>query len=127
MTLSDEKITGLFEFLDRLAGLDPEDLPGHFTSANIETLRLACGVLKQGLELERILSERRFIGLVKELSETKEIWSERLQETLDLAAGEHGQGNLVQALWILNGFIRFCPSPYFIGKAQEVMREYEEE
>ena len=36
-------------------------------------------------------------------------------------------GYLVQALWMLNGFIRFCPSPYYREIAAEVMEEYEEQ
>jgi hypothetical protein len=30
-------------------------------------------------------------------------------------------------MWILNGFIRFCPSPYYRDIAIEVMGEYEEQ
>lgn len=125
MILPEEKIAELFEFLDRLGELGPDELLVHFTSGNIEALRLLSGLLKAGMDLERILSEKRFINIVKELFETKKIWSERLLETLALAARENDQGNRIQALWILNGFIRFCPSPYYRELAEKVKGEYE--
>ena len=127
MLLTDEKIVELFQLLDRLGKLEAEELLGHFTSENIEALRLVSGALKEGMGLERMLSEKRFVLVIKELFETKNIWSERLDETMSSASREFDQGNRVQALWILNGFIRFCPSPYYREIAAEVMEEYEEQ
>jgi len=127
MILTDEKIMELFKLLDHLGELEPEELLGQFTSENILALRLVSGVLKEGMDLDRMLSEKRFINVVQELFETKRIWSERLDETLIIATQEFDQGNRVQALWILNGFIRFCPSPYYRDIAEDVLGEYEEQ
>jgi hypothetical protein len=125
MFLPDEKIVELIKLLDRLGALEIEELLGQFTSENIEALRLISEVLKERMEFERMLSEKRFVKVVQELYETKKIWAEKLNETLTSAAHEFHQGNSVQALWILNGFIRFCPSPYYREFAEEVMNEYE--
>jgi hypothetical protein len=127
MLFPDEKMVELFNLLDHLAALEIEELLGHFTGDNIEALRLISGVLKEGMYLERVLSEKRFVNVVQELRETKKIWSERLDETLNNAAREYHQGNHVQALWILNGFVRFCPSPYYRVIAEGVIGEYEEQ
>ena len=126
MHLPDKKIAELFGLLDRLGELESEELLGHFTSDNIDAIRLVSWVLKEGMELERVLSENRFVKVVQELYETREIWTDRLKVTLTNASSEFDQGNRVQALWTLNGFIRFCPSPYFREIAEEVMEEYEE-
>ena len=125
MSLTDEKIIELFKLLDSLGELDGEELLGQFTSDNIYALGLMAGLLKEEMELERMLSEKRFICVVRGLSETRRIWSERLDETLSSAVEEFEKGNSVQALWILNGYIRFCPSPYYRAMAEEVMEEYE--
>ena len=125
MILSDTKTLELLKILDRLGELDDEELLSQFTSDNIEALRLISVILKEGMDVERMLSEKRFVKVVQELFETKRIWSDRLNVTLGSAAQEFEQGNRVQALWILNGFIRFCPSPYYRGMAEEVMEEYE--
>ena len=125
MSLPDEKIVELFKFLDRLGELEAEELMGHFTSENIEALRLLSGVLKEGMDLERMMSEKRFVRVVHELFEMKRIWAGRLGETLTGASQEFDQGNCIQAMWILNGFIRFCPSPYYRDIVVEVMEEYE--
>lgn len=127
MSFSDKEILELFLLLDRLGELGEEELLGHFTSENIEALRYAASVLKEGMEFERMLSEKRFVNVVQELFETKRIWSDKLNETLGNAAQEIDQGNRIQALWIINGFIRFCPSPYYREMAEEVMEEYEKE
>lgn len=127
MELPDAKIAELFNLLDHLADLEVEELLGHFTTDNIESLRLISGVLKEGIYLERILSEKRFVNVVQELYEMKKIWSDRLDKTLTSAAREFDQGNLVQALWILNGFIRFCPSPYYRDIAEGVIGKYEKQ
>ena len=74
-----------------------------------------------------MLSEKRFANVIMELCETKKIWSERLSETLGTAASKFDEGNRVQALWILNGFIRFCPSPYYRELVEEVVGEYDEQ
>ena len=127
MSLPDEKIVELFKLLDRLGELEAEELMGHFTSENIEALRLVSGVLKEGMDLERMMSEKRFVRVVHELFEMKRIWAGKLGETLTGGAQEFDQGNRVQAMWILNGFIQFCPSPYYRDIAVEVMEEYEEQ
>ena len=127
MILSDTKTLELLKILDRLGELDDEELLSQFTSDNIEALRLISVILKEGMDVERMLSEKRFVKVVQELFETKRIWSDRLNVTLGSAAQEFEQGNRVQALWILNGFIRFCPSPYYREMAEEVMGEYEEQ
>jgi len=126
MHLPDEKTAELFQILDSLGELESEELLIHFTSDNIEAIRLVSRVLKEGMDLERMVSENRFVKVVHELYETRKIWAERLEVTLTSAASEVDQGSRVQALWILNGFIRFCPSPYFREIAEEVMGEYEE-
>lgn len=125
MILSDTKTVELLKILDRLGELDAEELLSQFTSDNIEALRLISVILKEGMDVERMLSEKRFVKVVQELFETKRIWSDRLNVTLGSAAQEFEQGNRVQALWILNGFIRFCPSPYYREMAEEVMEQYE--
>ena len=125
MILSDTKTVELLKILDRLGELDDEELLSQFTSDNIEALRLISVILKEGMDVERMLSEKRFVKVVQELFETKRIWSDRLNVTLGSAAQEFEQGNRVQALWILNGFIRFCPSPYYREMAEEVMEQYE--
>ena len=127
MQLPDEKTAELFELLDNLGELESEELLAHFTSDNIEAIKHLSWVLKERMNLERVLSEKRFVRVVQELYEMKMIWSERLEMTLASAASELEQENRVQALWILNGFIRFCPSPYFREIAEEVMQEYEEQ
>ena len=125
MPFSDVKILELFRLLDDLGELSEENLLGRFTSENIEALRLLSDILKEGMEFERMLSEKRFVNVVQELFETKRIWSDKLNETLGNAAQEFDQGNRIQALWILNGFIRFCPSPYYREMVEEVMEQYE--
>jgi hypothetical protein len=99
MELPDAKIAELFNLLDHLADLEVEELLGHFTTDNV----------------------------VQELHEMKKIWSDRLDKTLTSAAREFDQGNRVQALWILNGFIRFCPSPYYRDIAEGVTGKYEKQ
>jgi hypothetical protein len=126
MSINSRKPKGLPELLDYLGELPEEELLAHFTSENIEALRLLADIFKEGMELERVLSEKRFVTSVRELHETKRIWSRRLEETLENAAREYDLGNCIQALWILNGFIRFCPSPHFRELAGEVLAEYEE-
>jgi hypothetical protein len=79
------------------------------------------------MDLERMLSEKRFVSIVRELYHTRKIWSDRLDETIASASHELGQGNRIQALWMLNGFIRFCPSPYYRELAESVVEEYEKE
>jgi hypothetical protein len=107
--------------------MEDEDLLMHFTSDNIYALRELSELLREDIELERAVSEKRFVSVVRDLSETRRIWSERLDETLASAAEEFDRGNSVQALWILNGYIRFCPSPYYKEMAEGVMGNYEKE
>lgn len=124
---SDDKIAQLFQFLDQLNVLEEEDLLMHFTNDNIFSLRALSEILREDIKLERAISEKRFVSVVRELSETRRIWSERLDETLASAAGELDRGNIIQALWILNGYIRFCPSPHYRSLAEAVMGEYEDQ
>jgi len=125
MHVSDEKIFELFELLDRLCEIEDEQLLGYFTNENIGALRIASVVLKDEIYFEKVLSQKRFIKVVQELCEAKKIWSAKLEETLARVASEFDRGESVQALWILNGFIRFCPSPYFRNIAEEMLGEYE--
>ncbi len=127
MPFNGKKIKELTELLDYLGELHEEELLAHFTSENIEALRLLADIFKDGVEIERVLSEKRFISVIRELHETRRIWSGRLEETLASALLEFERGNNIQALWILNGFIRFCPSPYYREIAEAVMGEYEQE
>ena len=127
MSLSDLKILEHFQLLDQLGAMEEKELLRHFTAENIEAMRFLSEMLKEDMELERVLSEKRFVNIVQELFETKGIWLEKLNETRVNAAQEHDQGNCVQALWILNGFIRFCPSPYYREMAEKVMEEYEKQ
>lgn len=124
-TVEIDEIATLLLWLDQLSALNDDELLGYFTSERIKSLRFLSGVLKEGMEFETILSEKRFLSVIRELSETRKIWSGRLEETLSSAAEEFDRGNSVQALWILNGFIRFCPSPYYRSLAEGVMGEYE--
>ncbi|UCF88107.1 MAG: hypothetical protein JSV70_06705 [bacterium] len=125
MALSEIKIHQLLQTLDRLGRMEAAKLSGQFTDENINAMRLLSSLLKEDMDLEQVLSEKRFISVVGELFETRKMWSERLEETLKNAYREFEMGNRVQALWILNGFIRFCPSPYYRDRAGEVMEEYE--
>jgi len=127
MHVSDEKIFELFELLDRLCEIEDEQLLGYFTNENIGALRIASVVLKDEIYFEKVLSQKRFIKVVQELCEAKKIWSAKLEETLARVASEFDRGESVQALWILNGFIRFCPSPYFRNIAEEMLGEYEDQ
>ena len=127
MHVSDEKIFELFELLDRLCEIEDEQLLGYFTNENIGALRIASVVLKDEIYFEKVLSQKRFIKVVQELCEAKKIWSAKLEETLARVASGFDRGESVQALWILNGFIRFCPSPYFRNIAEEMLGEYEDQ
>jgi len=127
MHVSDEKIFELFELLDRLCEIEDEQLLGYFTNENIGALRIASVVLKDEIYFEKVLSQKRFIKVVQELCEAKKIWSAKLEETLARVASEFDRGESVQALWILNGFIRFCPSPYFRNIAEKMLGEYEDQ
>ncbi len=122
--MSSEIVRNL-EILDQLGRMDYEELLTQFTSANVESMRFISSVLKDEMPFERVLSQGRFTEIVAELYETKNLWSSRLDETLAGAEKEMKQGNKVQALWILNGFIRFCSSPLYREMAQVVMEEYE--
>ncbi len=127
MLISKDKIAELFSILDSLGQLEAAELLGHFTSENIEAMRLISGLLKEDHDLERMWSEKRFVQVVQELFEMRKIWSDKLGETLTNAAREFDLGNRVQAIWILNGFIRFCTSPYYCDIAGEVIGKYEEQ
>lgn len=122
----DSRVEDLFRLLDRLGPIPDEDLKVHFTGDNIESLRVLAHLLREGMDLERVLSEKRFVGVIRDLFQTKRIWSGKLNETLERASREFDQGNRIQALWIINGFVRFCPSPYFRKVAEDIMEEYEE-
>lgn len=125
MLISEEKTKELLLLLDRLGSLETRELLAHFTSENIESLRVISALLKDESRFERVLSENRFVDVVRELYETKKIWEAKLKESLSSSAGEFEKGNHIQALWIINGFIRFCPSPYFRNLAEETMGKYE--
>ncbi|MGD8353394.1 MAG: hypothetical protein PVJ01_04435, partial [Pseudomonadota bacterium] len=88
MSLPEEKVAQLFQFLDQLSVMEDEDLLMHFTSDNIYALRELSELLREDIELERAVSEKRFVSVVRDLSETRRIWSERLDETLASAAEE---------------------------------------
>jgi hypothetical protein len=125
MTFDHPKI--IFDLLDRLGNLDPEELVGHFTEENVNTLKMSAPLLKEGMELERYLSEKRFVEIVNELCDLKKIWSVKLDETLSNAGEAYDRDEKVQAMWILEGFIRFCPSPYYSDIAERVLEGYGED
>ncbi len=126
MSFSDDRLHHLFELLDRLGELGGEELLGHFTEENVNALKTAAGLLKDGLELDRYLSETKFVQIVGELCELKRMWSGKLKETLENAGEAFERGEMVQAMWILDGFIRFCASPFYRSIAERVMERYEE-
>jgi hypothetical protein len=125
MTSDHPKI--IFDLLYHLGNLDPEELLGHFTEENVNTLKMSAPLLKEGMELERYLSEKRFVEVVNELNELRKIWSSKLDETLGNASEAFERDDKVQALWILDGFIRFCPSPYYRDIAERVLEGYSED
>ena len=79
------------------------------------------------MEPERYLSENRFVEIVTELVDLKKIWSSKLDETLSNASEAFERDEKVQALWILDGFVRFCPSPYYRDIAERVLEGYGED
>jgi hypothetical protein len=125
MTSSD-RTHNIFELLDHLGELEPDELLEHFTEDNVSILKAAATMLKEGAELERYLSEKRFIEVVRELGELKKIWSAKLDQTLANASDAFNKDEKVRAIWILEGFTRFCPSPYYRDVAERVLEEYRE-
>jgi len=113
----------LFLILDRLDCMDSKDLLDEFTDKTIAALRVVGGELNEKLILERVLSENRFVEVVRELVETRRIWSRHFDETVNLARKAAREGKVDQARWIIDGFLRFCPSPYFRGLAVKVIDE----
>ena len=63
MSLSDNKIVVLFKQLDQLGELSSDDLLRHFTGENIEALRLISTLVKEGMDIERVLSEKLALAL----------------------------------------------------------------
>ncbi len=122
----DDRSHHLFELLERLGQLEGEELLGHFTEENVNALKATAGLLKEELELDRYLSEKRFVQIVGELYELKRMWSGKLKETLVNAGEAFERGEMVQAMWILDGFIRFCSSHYYRSIAEKVMERYGE-
>ena len=123
----DDRSHHLFELLERLGQLEGEELLGHFTEENVNALKATAGLLKEELELDRYLSETKFVQMVGELCELKRMWSGKLKETLENAGEVFERGEMVQAMWILNGFIRFCPAPHYRGIAERVLERYSED
>jgi hypothetical protein len=125
--MTSDRTQNIFELLDLLGELGPDDLMEHFTEENMDTLKLVAPLLKEGMELERYLSEKRFVEIVNELCDLKKIWSVKLDETLSNAGEAYDRDEKVQAMWILEGFIRFCPSPYYSDIAERVLEGYGED
>jgi hypothetical protein len=125
--MTSDRTQNIFELLDLLGELGPDDLLEHFTEENMDTLKLVAPLLKEGMELERYLSEKKFVEIVNELNDIRKIWSSKLDETLGNASEAFEKDEKVQALWILEGFIRFCPSPYYSDIAERVLEGYEED
>jgi len=111
------------QFLDRLGAMSEAELMENYTNETISSIRMIASELNENLDLEHILSERRFIEVVRDLAEIKAIWAQRLEETVKLAEKAVEGGKEMQAHWILDGFIRFCPSPYFRGIVENYMDE----
>ena len=125
--MTDEHTQNLFILLDHLGELDPDDLLDHFTEENTTVLKAAAELLKEDMVLDRYLSEKVFVQVFGELVALKAMWSEKLETTLHNADEAFENGEKVRAIWILDGFIRFCPSPYYREIAQELLDEYGEE
>ena len=125
--MTDDRTHNLFILLDHLGELDPDDLLDHFTEENTTVLKAAAELLKEDMVLDRYLSEKVFVQVVGELVALKTMWSEKLETTLHNADEAFENDEKVRAIWILDGFIRFCPSPYYREIAQELLDEYGEE
>lgn len=127
MGFSEEKKLELIDLVDRLAELGQDDLQDHFTTENIQSLRKAAELIKGNMTIETAVSTRRFVQVVLELSEAKGIWSGKWDQTLQQIGELIGEGEGKQALMVLRGFIRFCPSPYYRGEAEAVLRELKDD
>ncbi|UCG38794.1 MAG: hypothetical protein JSV00_00735 [bacterium] len=127
MKLSDEKREDLFALVQRLGEMEPGELKSHFKEDVLASLRLAAEQLRDGLVVERYLSERRFVEIVRELHETMRIWSGRLEQTLQSAGEASAGGDARRAIWILRGFAKFCPSAHYRSVAEEAASSYEKE
>ena len=125
--MTDEHTQNLFILLDHLGELDPDDLLDHFTEENTTVLKAAAELLKEDMVLDRYLSEKMFVQIVSELVALKAMWSEKLETTLHNADEAFENDEKVRAMWILDGFIRFCPSPYYREIAEEMLDGYGEE
>lgn len=127
MGVSDADRRNLLALLDRLAELEPEELLDHFTTENIQAVRRAIEEIKGDVTIEVTISSRRFVAIVRELSEAKSIWSEKWSQTMKTVDELSGKGKEDQALTVLRGFIRFCPSPYYRALGKKILRKMEEE
>ncbi|MDT8396268.1 MAG: hypothetical protein RRA32_07485 [bacterium] len=122
----DERTRHLFDLLDRLGELGAEELLGYFTEENVNALTSITGLLKDRLEVDRYLTRKLFVQIVGELYDLKWMWSRKLGETLNNAGDAYVKGEKVQAMWILDGFIRFCSSPHYRSIAEKVLERYGE-
>jgi hypothetical protein len=117
------KTERIFELLDRLGELDDAQLMDHFTDDTVSNLRLLAVQLNENMRLEKVLSEKRYIEVVRQLVGMRKIWSGKLDEVQGYVEQAMGKGGKDQALWLLNGYIRFCPSPYFRAEAEKILEE----
>ena len=127
MGLNSSKRERLFSLLDRLDDMEPEDLLKEFTEEILGEVRILAGELNEELVLERVISENRFLEIIGDLAETNRIWARRYEETVNLAGKAVGEGKTEQACWLLDGFLRFCPSPYYREMAEKNFDEVQKE
>lgn len=121
MILPETERKRVFELLDRFGEMDDDELLDHFTDKTVASLRLLLGELNENMRMERILSENRFVEVIRELVEIKNVWSGRLMEVQGHVEQAIEKGGKDQAVWLLNGFIRFCPSPHYRRAAEGIL------
>ena len=123
MILPETERERVFELLDRFGEMSVDELHEHFTDQNVASLRLLADELNENMMMERVLSEIRFVEVVRELVEIKSVWTTRLAEVQDHVKHAMEKGRREQAVWLLKGFIRFCPSPYYRKAAEGILDE----
>ncbi len=123
MSLKSSERERLFSLLDRLGKMEREDLLKEFTEDILGEVRVLARELNEELVLERVISENRFVEVIGDLAETNRIWARRYNETVNLAGKAAAEGKTDQARWILDGFLRFCPSPGYRWLVEKMLGE----
>jgi hypothetical protein len=123
MTSSNSEILEHLDILDRLGSMNEDELVAHFTNENIAVIRLVAPELNEDLQMEHILSDKRFIAVVRDLAQMRALWKLRFEETAKAVEEASSGGKEMQAQWIIDGFLRFCPSPFYRGMAEKLMEK----